>query len=162
MAFNTCGSSSTVTITGFAKIRHSIPSTEVRLAGCWTTLSPIPLSPFLASKGENIISEGHPPTPGPSSGSGQAPGLRPSAHLINHQPDSVASNRASKRAESRPGPVRSRASTRSSRRPSQLARCVLHIHLAESLILEQRGHLSNGGAGRGQHLFRSPLALHVR
>ena len=59
------------------------------------TLSNFPPSLFpsidsgqaLARKGEKIVSEGHPHTPGPSSGSGQAPGLRPSAHPMIHQPD---------------------------------------------------------------------------
>jgi len=33
------------------------------LAGCGKTLSTIPLAPFLARKGEEFISEGHPQTP---------------------------------------------------------------------------------------------------
>ena len=36
-------------------------------------------------KGGKILSEGHPQTPGPSSSSGQAPGLRPAAHPIRRR-----------------------------------------------------------------------------
>jgi len=42
-----------------------------------------PPDPLPARKGVRVVSEGHPQTPGPSAGSGQAPGLRPSALPIS-------------------------------------------------------------------------------